>query len=76
MYIVNNIIFKSFRNHLKFSITSSQLQLQVKRMSNKCTVAVVQLTASNNKEDNLNSVKKLIGEAVEKNAKVRHSFIT
>lgn len=48
----------------------SQSELSVRKMSSKCKVAVLQLTATNNKEQNLNKINKLVKDAAEKQAKV------
>lgn len=69
MIVVNSNISHCFRNRLN-SVLGGHLQFVVRKMSNKCKVAVVQFTATNNKTDNLNTVTRLIKDAVEKNAKV------
>lgn len=69
MNIVNSNISNCFRNRLN-SILGCHFQFVVREMANKCNVAVVQFTATNNKADNLNTIKQLINNAVEKNAKV------
>lgn len=69
MIIVNSTILNSFRNKI---LVARQVQFKVRKMSNKCKVAIIQFTASNNKNDNLNSVRKLVSEAVDKNAKVKY----
>lgn len=69
MNIVNSNISNCFRNRLN-SILGCPLLFVVRKMANKCNVAVVQFTATNNKTDNLNTITKLIKNAVEKNAKV------
>lgn len=64
MHNVTSIILKSFTNTNKFSAS------KFREMSNKCKVAVVQFTATNDKAHNLNTVTKLIKHAAENQAKV------
>lgn len=42
--------------------------------ASKCTVSVVQFTATNNKENNFNIVKKLVQQSASQNAKVIMPF--
>lgn len=72
MNVVNSNISNCFRNRLN-SVRGGYIEFVVRKMSNKCKVAVIQFTATNNKVDNLNTVTKLIKDAVEKNAKVNKS---
>lgn len=69
---INYNIFSCFRNRLN-SVLVFHRQFVVRNMANKCKVAVVQFTATNNKADNLNTITKLIKNAVEQNAKVNIS---
>ncbi|XP_066145780.1 nitrilase and fragile histidine triad fusion protein NitFhit isoform X1 [Euwallacea fornicatus] len=56
---------------LKSTFTHSpSILYHICRMATKCTVSVIQFTATNNKEDNFNSVKRLVGKAVDQNAKM------
>lgn len=68
MIIVKSKILNLFRHRFKFSVARSHFLL--KTMSSKCKIAVVQFTATNDKINNLNTVTKLIRNAVENNAKV------
>lgn len=45
-----------------------------KMTTNACMIAVCQLTSTNNKEENLESVKRLVTQAANKNAKVNIYF--
>ncbi|CAH0555527.1 unnamed protein product [Brassicogethes aeneus] len=60
------MLFVNFRRRLLFYTP----KLFYANMSSKCEVAVCQFTATNDKERNLSIVKKLVNEAVDKNAKV------
>ncbi|XP_050303135.1 nitrilase and fragile histidine triad fusion protein NitFhit [Anthonomus grandis grandis] len=55
---------------MKFFLKSSSVLLNIYRMSSKCTVAVCQFTATNNKEENFKVVKSLLKESVEKKAQI------
>lgn len=53
---------------------SVRLCQNYKMSSQKCTVAICQFTATNNKENNLKIVKQLVSEAAQKQAKVYNFF--
>lgn len=41
--------------------------------NNNCVIAVCQLTSTNNKKENLTTIKRLVAQAADKNAKVQIS---
>lgn len=67
------MLIQSYRKNLfKYLISYSQKR---RNMSlENCKVAVCQLTTTNNKESNLNSVKKLVAEAAAEHAKVCDNY--